>query len=132
MTESHELALRRFVQGTLDVGGLEDALQGAARFRFADTNERQIELPGPELPETIFSREDVVGALRRYLERELTARDLSDWAATIRMMDCFELARLDPDPDTVWDVLDELTSPDAWDLPSVESALLLVGRLSRD
>lgn len=129
MTEGYEIALRRFLQGTLDFDGLEEALTGVARFRYADTNERQIDFTGTALPEVEFSREDVIRVLQRYLRKELRPRELSDWAATVRLMDAYVLTDSDPDPDAVWDALDELTSPDAWELPSVESALTMIGRL---
>lgn len=122
-------ALAEFARGEIDLEELEEALAGFVRFRYADTDERSVEfLKGP-LPAVRFRKDDVERLLRRYLRGELTPREASDWAATLRLLDCFEHTASEPDTDAVWDVLDRLSSPDAWGALTTETALELMQQL---
>lgn len=122
--------LKSFVEGRLSLSDLETALEGRVRFRYADRDERLVEGSISSLPLTAFSAADVERALRRFLRDDLSRRDLSDWAATLRLLDIFEVTRSDAAiADTVWDVIDQLMSPDAWGELTTESAIELISRL---
>lgn len=121
-------ALAAFCQGELDLEGLEEALAGMVRFRYADTNERSLDVVSP-LPLVTFRKEDVAKVLRRYLSGELAHREVSDWAATLRLLDCFELNGPEVESDAVWDVLDQLSAPDVWGTLTTESAIQLLHQL---
>lgn len=118
-------SFKRFAAGEIDLCTLEDALDGRVRFHFFDTNERSIEILDPSLPSVVFSAADIEATLRRFLRGDLTRRQVSDWAAVLRMLDAYELAA-GGRPDTVWNVLDELMAPDAWGELSTESAIKLL------
>ena len=81
---------------------------------FDDRRSREVHFaPGSPLPTVGFTRAEVQGALKRFLSFELEAEELSDWAAVIRMLDShFDLDPSDPDPDRVWDVIDQLMAPE--------------------
>jgi hypothetical protein len=98
-------------------------------MRFWDTNERSIE-HAETLPVVRFGRADVDAQLHRFLSRGISARDLSDWAATLRLLGSFEVDEPDPGSSHVWDILDELMSPDAWGEITVDSIIDLRRRLS--
>lgn len=121
--------LNEFVDGARSISSLEECLGSNARLRFWDTNQRDVHLAG-RLPQVLFSREQVDAELRRFLAGELSARDLSDWAAAIRLLGCFDVNEEDPGSSEVWDFLDELMSPDAWGPITVESVLDLRRRLN--
>jgi hypothetical protein len=129
VTDSVAAALARFSKGELDLEELERALAGIVRFRYADTDERSAELLSGPLPLVTFRKEDIERVLRRHLRGELTAREASDWAATLRLLDCFELDAPAAEADAVWDVLDQLSSPDAWGALTTESAIQLIHQL---
>ena len=122
--------LEQFVRGMKSPSELEECLKGRRRFRFWDTNERSIDHHG-HLPTVYFSRDDVDAQLRRFLSQKMSARDLSDWAATLRLMGCFSVNEPDPGSSDVWDLLDELVSPDAWGPLTVDSVIDLRRRLDR-
>ena len=120
--------LSEFARGARSRESLETALSGIARLRFWDTNERGSELLR-RLPKVTFTREDVDAQLRRYLAQEITARELSDWTAAMRLLGCFVLQEEDPASSQIWDLMDEVMSPDVWGPISTESVLALRGRL---
>lgn len=126
-----ERCLKEFAQGSRSRSSLEDCLQGKARLRFWDTNERSSELLA-RLPKVQFTRDDVDAQLQRFLAGETTARDLSDWAGAMRLLGCFVLNEDDPGSSEVWDVMDEIMSPDVWGPLTIESAIELRRRLSMD
>lgn len=129
MKANAALALKRFIEGELGLSDLEDALGEVARFSFRDTNERYVEYLISDPSTVRFTRMDVERMLLRFLDGRLSARELSDWAAIIKMLDWYELDSTDPVPNEVWDVLDELMSPDAWGNVTTESALAMLRRL---
>lgn len=120
--------LSEFAHGTRSRESLETCLSGIARLRFWDTNERGSEMLR-RLPKVTFTREDVDAQLRRYLAKGITARELSDWAAAMRLLGCFVLREEDPTSSEIWDLMDEIMSPDVWGPISTESVLALRGRL---
>jgi hypothetical protein len=119
-----------FIEGRLPFTDLEAALDGLVRFRYADRDERSVDGSIASLPAVRFHRDDVERALSRFLRGEISRHEISNWAATLCLLDAFEL-----DPSTlganevVWDVLHELMSPDAWDELTTESAIHLLSRL---
>lgn len=121
------IALSRFATLEISFEDLQQALEGVVRFRYADTNERDVEIFGP-LPSVTFHKHNVEAVLQRYLKGEFTSRDVSDWAATIRLVDAYDVDSKD-DSDAVWDVLDQLASPDAWDSLTTDSAIELIRQL---
>ncbi len=129
MSDTAIAVLADFVKGGATFEELQDALEDVVRFRYADTNERSVEILTSKLPKTSFRQEDVEALLQRFLEGKITARESSDWAATVRLLDCFELEAPHTHIDVVWDVLDQLASPDAWDTLTTESAIALLHRL---
>jgi hypothetical protein len=128
-TQELQGCLERFAHGLMSSADLEECLKGRRRFRFWDTNERSIENHG-ELPTVMISREDVDVQLRRFLARDLSARDLSDWVAALRLTGCFEVNEDEPGSSEVWDLLDELISPDAWGPLTIDSVIDLRRRLA--
>lgn len=118
-----------FSRGLISRDALEDRLEGKVRFHFWDTNQRSSDLV-TKLPKVEFTKEDVDAQLRRFLSGELTARDLSDWGATIRLLGCFQLNLEDPASSAVWDIIDELMSPDVWEPLTVEVVISLRRRLA--
>lgn len=72
----------------------------------------------------------LIRQLRRFLSHKISATDLSDWAATLPLLGCFEVDEPDPGSSHVWDMLDELVSPDAWGEITVDSIIDLRRRLS--
>ncbi len=127
MTGKLDIALSSFAKLDIGLEQLQRALEGVVRFRYADTNERDVEMLG-DLPSVEFHSNDVEAALRGYLNGKLSSRDISDWAATIRLLDAYDVSARD-DPDSVWDVLDQLASPDAWGSLTTESAIELIRQL---
>lgn len=123
--------LEEFAHGTRSRSALEDCLEGSARLKFWDTNERSTELLS-RLPKVAFTRADVDLQLRRFLARQLDARELSDWAAGMRLLGCFILDEDDPGSSEVWDLMDEMMSPDVWGPLTTESAIELRRRLGAD
>lgn len=121
--------LSRFVRGGVTLSELETGLAGTAEFRYLDTNERSVDLLGP-LPNVWFGAADVTRVLEQFVRGERTARDVSDWAATLRMLDCFDVSPTEEDADVVWDVVDQLTSPDASGALSLERGWGLIQRLA--
>ena len=121
--------LEEFARGIRSQSSLEDCLEGRARLRFWDTNERSSELLS-ELPKVTFSRADIDAQLMRFLASEISARELSDWASAIRLLACFVLDEDDPTSSQTWDLLDELMSPDAWGPITVDSVIALRRRLA--
>lgn len=121
--------LKEFADGVRALSSLEECLGQKARLRFWDTNERDVNL-STRLPPVLFSRAQVDAQLRRFLAGQISARDLSDWAAAIRLLGCFDVNEEDPGSSEVWDLLDELMSPDAWGPITVESVLELRRRLN--
>ena len=123
--------LRSFVEGRLSITDLETALDGLVRFRYADRDERLVDGSISSLPITAFSAADVERTLRRFLQGDMSRRDVSDWAATLRLLDIFEVAPSDAAiADAVWDVIDQLMSPDAWEELTTEFAIELMSRLT--
>lgn len=132
MTRRLKDDLDKFVEGHLTVADLQTALDGLVRFRYADRDERLVEGSVSALPTTRFSSADVERVLHRFLKGELSRREVSDWAATLRLLDAFELALPSHvSAEAVWDVLDQLMSPDAWDELTTEATLNLLARLER-
>ncbi len=121
-------ALESFAHGDIDLDQLEGALTAVVHFRFADTNERSVEIVRP-LPQVSFQTQDVRGVLERFSAGELTPREVSDWAATMRLLDCFHVAGDSDESDTTWEVIDELMSPDVWGDLTIEHAFELLQRL---
>jgi hypothetical protein len=121
--------LERFVAGAISRQTLEDCIAPRARMRFWDTDERSVEHT-ETLPIVRFGRDDVDVQLRRFLSNGISARDLSDWAATLRLLGCFEVDEPDPGSSEVWDILDELVSPDAWGEITTDSVIDLRRRLA--
>ena len=126
--ESLERCLKEFAQGARSRSSLEDCLEGKARLRFWDTNQRSTELV-TGLPKVQFTRDDVDAQLQRFLAGGSTARELSDWAGGMRLLGCFVLNEDDPGSSEVWDLMDEIMSPDVWGPLTVESAIELRRRL---
>jgi hypothetical protein len=130
MTDSRiVVCLEKFARGNLSRSSLEDCLKDKARLHFWDTNQRKTELSKP-LPRTQFSRADIDAQLGRFLTGQLDARELSDWAGAMRLLGCFVLNEDDPGSSEVWDLMDELMSPDVWGEPTVEGVLDLRRRLA--
>lgn len=123
--------LAEFAAGSLSLPALEEALDGWVVMRFWDTNERQLDFQR-ELPPVVFSATDVRRKIEEYVGGAITARELSDWAAAMRLLDCFDLDERTSHPDDTWDVIDELASPDAWGELTLERALFLMKELGRD
>jgi hypothetical protein len=121
--------LRRFLEGAITRCELENILGNKTRFHFWDTNQRSVDHLGL-LPKVLFTREDVDRELKRFLAKQISALDLSDWAATLRLLNCFEFEERDPVSSEIWDLIDELISPDAWGLINVDSVIDLRRRLS--
>lgn len=122
-------ALKEFGFGQLGLAGLETRLEGVVQLRFADTNERSVELRGEALPTIVLGKAQVQVVLERFLRGELDRREVSDWAAAIRLLDCFEFESPDEASDAAWDVIDELMSPDSWGELTTEGAIRLIHRL---
>lgn len=127
--EQMQVCLEQFLRGLLSPARLEECLGDRRRFKFWDTNERSVEYRGA-LPTVYFTRDDIDAQLRRFLGGELSARDLSDWAATLRLLGCFSVNESDPGSSEVWDLIDELVSPDAWGPLTVDSVIDLRRRLT--
>jgi len=127
--DSLKNCLEQYAAGVLSLDELENCLGSRARFRFWDSNERSVEL-SMRLPKVVFSREDVDRQLQRFLNHQIDARELSDWAATLRLLDCFEVNEPDPGSSEIWDLIDELVSPDAWGPVTVDSVIDLRRRLA--
>lgn len=121
--------LERFVSGGISPDELKVCVEQRARFRFLDTSERSLQGIGA-LPRARFTRADVDRQLIRYLAERLSAEELSDWAATLRLSDCFEADESDPSSTEVGDFLDELVSPDAWGPITIDSVIDLRRRLA--
>lgn len=121
--------LKEFARGTRSRTSLEECIAGQARLAFWDTDQRSSELIAL-LPKVFFTRVDIDAQLRRFLAGELSARDLSDWAAGMRLLGCFVLEEDDPGSSEAWDLMDEIMSPDAWGPLTVESAIDLRTRLN--
>ena len=94
--------LEQFVRGQIDCDTFQDRLEGVVYFRYADTKERSVELSGVVLPTILFGRAELQAQLQRFLRGDLNRRQVSDWAATLRLMDCFELEASDKEPDVAW------------------------------
>ena len=124
-----EYCLKEFAKGLRPRASLEDCLLGSVRLRFWDTNERSSELLA-RLPKVRFTRDYVDAQLQRFLAGDIGARDLSDWAATIRLLGCYEVDEDDLGSSEVWDIMDELMSPDVWGPLNVDSVIDLRRRLS--
>ena len=120
--------LTRFARGGCSVSALEEFLAGGARLRFWDTDERSADLLRA-LPPVSFGRADLDAQLRRYLDGGLSSRELSDWAGTMRLLGCYRLDECEPTSSQVWDLMDEIMSPDAWGPISTDSVLELRRRL---
>jgi hypothetical protein len=121
--------LEEFARGIRSRSSLEECLRGKVRMRFWDTNERSAELLS-SLPTVQFTRGDVDAQLRRFLAKELGARELSDWAAGMRLLDCFDVNEDDPGSSEVWDLMDEIMTPDVWEALTIESVIDLRRRLN--
>lgn len=121
--------LSRFVRSGVTLSELETRLAGVADFRYLDTNERSVVLLAP-LPNIWFGAGDVTRVLEQFARGERTAREVSDWAATLRLLDCFDVTPTEDDADVVWEVVDQLASPDAWDALSLERAWAFIRRLA--
>jgi hypothetical protein len=124
-----EGCLVEFARGTRSRSSLEDCLHGRVRRKFRDTNQRSADLLS-SLPTVRFTRADVDAQLRRFLAKELSARELSDWAAGMRLLDCFEVDEDDPGSSEVWDLMDEIMTPDVWEPLTIESIIELRRRLN--
>jgi hypothetical protein len=124
-----EGCLVEFARGTRSLSSLEECLHGKVRLSFWDTNERRAVLLS-SLPTVQFTREDVDAQLRRFLAKEVSARELSDWAAGMRLLDCFEVDEDDPGSSEVWDLMDEIMTPDVWEPLTIESIIELRRRLN--
>ena len=120
--------LSEFAKGMRTLDALESCLGRRVQLRFWDTNERDTGLLTP-LPSVLFNRADVDAQLRRYLEGGISGRELSDWAAAIRLLGCFDLEEDEAASSQIWDLLDELMSPDAWGPIDIDSILDLRRRL---
>jgi hypothetical protein len=129
---SNELVrcLEEFARGTRTRVELEECLSGTAELRFWDTNERSSVLGAP-LPRVLFGRADIDRQLQRFLAGALNARDLSDWAAGMRLLGCFTLTEDDPISSSTWDLMDEIMSPDVWEPLTVDTVIELRRRLSQ-
>ena len=133
MTSTVAEGLTAFVQGSLRLEDLEAALKNRVDFRYFDRDERRVGIQGEPLPIVAVQPSDVERILKGYLAGKCTRRDVSDWAATIRLLDCFEVvAATERATDRIWGVLDELMSPDAWDELTVEAALELIRKLNAE
>jgi hypothetical protein len=124
-----ESCLEEFAHGARSRPSLEECLQGKAHLRFWDTNERSTQLLS-RLPKVRFTRDDIDAQLGRFLAKELSTRELSDWAGGMRLLGCFVLDEDDPLSSEVWDLMDEMMSPDVWGPLTVESAIDLRRRLN--
>lgn len=132
MTSSQvEGCLKEFARGSRSRSSLEDCLSGEVRLSFWDTNERSSEIRG-RLPKVQFTRADIDSQLRCFLAQQITARELSDWAGAMRLLGCFVLNEDDPGSSHVWDLMDEIMSPDVWGPLTMESALELRSRLASE
>lgn len=127
--EEIKASLAAFVRGALAADQLEERLKGRVALRFWDTDQRDVALVGA-LPKVWFTRADIDAQLRRFLARSLTARELSDWSGAVRLLGCFKVNEEDPGSSEVWDLLDELMSPDVWGAITTESVLDLRRRLN--
>lgn len=129
MSRHHlETCLGEFARGTRPLADLEQCLRGNVRLSFWDTNERRA-TPLTNLPRVEFTRRDVDAQLQRYLASDLSAQDLSDWAAAMRLLGCFVLDEDDQASSQIWDLIDEIMSPDAWGPITVDSVINLRSRL---
>lgn len=124
-----EVCLVEFARGTRVLSSLEGCLHGKVRLKFWDTNQRSAELLS-SLPTVRFTRGDVDAQLRKFLAKELSARELSDWAAGMRLLDCFEVDEDDPGSSEVWDLMDEIMTPEVWEPLTIESIIELRRRLN--
>lgn len=87
-------ALVRFARGDLSTTELQKELGSAVELRYLSSSQREIRVrPGSSLPVVLLTRDDVRRAIQRYLAFQWTEETLSDWAATIRLLDSsFEVA----------------------------------------
>lgn len=129
MQHEIKVSLEAFVRGELGLDQLKERLEGRAELRFWDTDQRDVALLH-SFPETWFSRADIDAQLKRFLAGTLGARELSDWAGGLRLLGCFTVNEADPGSSEVWDLLDELMSPDVWGAITTESVLDLRRRLN--
>lgn len=129
MSSTANTCLTEFARGLRSRDALEECLKGKVRLRFWDTNERSADLL-TNLPTVAFTREDVDAQLTRFLRGELTARELSDWAAGMRLLGCFRLQEEEPASSLVWDLMDEMMTPDLWEPLTVDSVMGLRRRLA--
>jgi hypothetical protein len=130
MRQELETHLEGFVAGDISLARLEDALLGTATLRFSDTNEREVQFHR-SLPNVRFGPEDIVRTLERYLAGTINGREASDWAAALRLLDCFDVRDDTADPDSIWDAVDQLMAPDVWGNLSTERAIELIHQLGR-
>lgn len=120
--------LEEFARGLRSQSSLESCLNGKVRMHFWDTNERSTDLL-TRLPRVTFTRRDIDAQLQRFLAKGITARELSDWAGAMRLLGCFILEEDDSRSSDVWDLIDEVMSPDVWGEITTESVIELRRRL---
>lgn len=132
MTSNHvEACLKEFARGGRSRSSLEDCLSSEVRLSFWDTSERSSEILG-RLPKVRFTRADIDSQLQCFLAEQITARELSDWAGAMRLLGCFVLNEDDPGSSQVWDLMDEIVSPDVWGPLTIESVIELRRRLASE
>ncbi len=136
MTDSFTSTLLQLVQGSVSVDHAQAALRQRADFSFG-TNPAWIEWLEPlavdlSVPVTI---DDVRKALKRFLAKEWARRDLHLWAQFVALVGAYSF----PDPpvddedyyDTAWDVIHDLSSPEAHGLATEDSVTRQLATLDR-
>lgn len=124
-------ALRGFIEGQLSVAGLREALLPHVCFfeEFDGETVSVIYHPGRSYPHVTFERRHVLAMLERAMEGEVSVEEMSAWANHITLLDFFDLAGDDPQPDQVWNVLTRMAHleqagiHDSWKLRQLRTEL---------
>ena len=136
MTESFTSTLLQLAKGGLSVDDAQVALGERADFSFG-TNPAWIEWRKPlaadlSVPLTI---DDVRRASKRFLAKEWSRRDLHLWAQFIALVGAYSFPSPPSDDDdyydTAWDVIHDLSSPEAHGLATEEGVRSQLATLER-
>jgi hypothetical protein len=116
MQDDRSSALARFVYGQIGLADLALELGQVIALDYEDSSHRAAKFNAEwTAPAVVFSRVDVCRTIDRFMGFQITEDELSDWAATIRLLDlCYVLDPQDHAPDVVWDVLERLMAPAVW------------------
>ena len=136
MTEPFTSTLLEFAKGGLSVDDAQAALGERADFSFG-TNPAWIEWRKPLAADLSvpLSIDDVRRALKRFLAQEWAARDLHLWAQFIALVGAYRFPSPPSDDedyyDTAWDVIHDLSSPEAHGLATEATVRSQLAALER-